>query len=224
MSASSARAQWMACRNCPSWASYRRPAVRWCRPLCALCSIILACRRSLRAPRHGSKSRKIPPPRPCQPSRWTSVPEPWPSPIRLARQTGVDEGVRGRGSEGPPSHAQSGCCALIPELFVDDAFEGFVAPEVCNIAHETIDIPSGAILAGTGSMRGHHDIVHIPQRTIGRQGLPWRHVERGTANLLALDRSDQGVFDDHLTARDVDEQRARLHVGKRRVVEQALRL
>src|SRR5262252_9119940 len=91
--------------------------------------------------------------------------------------------------------------ALIPELFVDDAFERFVTPEVRNIAHETIDIPPGAILAGAGSVWAHHDIIQIPQRTIGRQGLARRHVERGTVNLLVLDCLDQVIFDDDLTAR-----------------------
>jgi aryl-alcohol dehydrogenase-like predicted oxidoreductase len=66
MSASSDRLRWMACRNCPSLASYRRPPVRWCKPPCALCSIIPACRRSSLAPRRVSKSRKISAPRPSQ--------------------------------------------------------------------------------------------------------------------------------------------------------------
>src|SRR5262249_9230919 len=77
--------------------------------------------------------------------------------------------------------------ALIPELFVDDAFEWLVTPQVLNIAHETIDIPPSAVLAGSGRVGAHHDIVHIPQRTVGWQGLAWRHVERSTVNLLVLE-------------------------------------
>src|SRR5712691_3825181 len=113
-------------------------------------------------------------------------------------------------------------CVLIPELFVDDAFEGFVMPEVLQIAYEPLDIAARTILAGAGRVRGHHDIVHIPQRAVWRQGLPGRHVECSTVNLLVLECPDQVIFDDDLTARDADEQGTRLHLGKGFGVEQSL--
>lgn len=50
----------------------------------------------------------------------------------------------------------------IPELFVDDAFKRRVVLQVSEITHETINVPPGAILAGTGRMRGHHDVGHVP--------------------------------------------------------------
>src|SRR5262249_10528687 len=112
--------------------------------------------------------------------------------------------------------------ALIPELLVDDTFERFVTPKVLQIAYEPLDVPARTILAGAGRMGGHHDIVHIPQRTVGRQGFPGRHVERGTVNLLILECPDQIIFDDDLTARDADEQGTRLHLGKGFGVEQSL--
>src|SRR6516164_3257055 len=118
-------------------------------------------------------------------------------------------------------HAPPGC-ALIPELLVDDTFEGFVMPEVLQITHEPVDIAAGAVLAGAGRMGGHHGILHIPQSTVGRQRFPWRHVECSTVNLLVLERPDQVIFDDDLTARDADEQGTRLHLGKGFGVEQSL--
>ena len=124
-------------------------------------------------------------------------------------------------------HVWSSCApmgVLIPELFIDDAFERFIALEVLQIAHETIDIPSGAILAGSSRVWGHHHILHVPQGTVRRQGLAWCHVKRGTAKLPGLQRLDQGIFNDYLPARDVDEQGARFHVRKGLGIEQSARL
>src|SRR5207244_4559047 len=59
-------------------------------------------------------------------------------------------------------------------------------------------------------------------RAVGREGLPGRHVECGTVNLLILECPDQVIFDDDLTARDADEQGTRLHLGKGFGVEQSL--
>ncbi len=65
------------------------------------------------APRHASKSTKISLPRLCQRSRRTSVPEPWPSPIRLARQTGAGKVERrSAGAQSPRHHAACKSCNI----------------------------------------------------------------------------------------------------------------
>src|ERR1051325_3788807 len=47
------------------------------------------------------------------------------------------------------------------------------------------------------------------------------HVERGTAQMTALQRIGESVFVDDLASRDVDEYAALLHRGETIVVEQA---
>lgn len=60
------------------------------------------------------------------------------------------------------------CTCLIAELFVDDAFKWFVVLQSFEVADEPIDIAPSAILTGPCRVRGHHDIGHIPERTVGR--------------------------------------------------------
>ncbi len=99
-----------------------------------------------------------------------------------------------------------------------------VAQELGHIAR---DGRHGAILVAlrvATEMREDRHVLGLPQRIIRRQRLLRKHVEAGAGDLAGLQCLDQRRFVDHAAARDIDQERARLHDGKHLLADDAARL
>jgi len=68
------------------------------------------------------------------------------------------------------------------------------------------------------------DVVHGPERAVGRQRFDFKHIEAGAAKSLLFQQLDHDRLVDNLAARNVDHHRVRLHRFKDAAIDHVMSL
>ena len=97
------------------------------------------------------------------------------------------------------------------KVFIDPIQKGFTMPEPVEIIEKNLDYRELVTIVITRHVRRNDNVFKIPQGAIGRQRLGFENVERGTRDLLLLQRLHEGGFINQRTAADVDEACTLLH-------------
>ena len=116
--------------------------------------------------------------------------------------------------------------AMKPSAIVMNVGRGPViheAPKVFDKAlHAQIE-PVG-IHGSIRAVRRDQNIVHAPQRTVGRQRFFFEHVQRSARNLFCLQSADQRRFMNHRPTSYIHHNGRRLHRFERFVADEMVRL
>ena len=75
-----------------------------------------------------------------------------------------------------------------------------------------------------GDVRGHDDIVHLPEGVIAGEGLFREDVHAGTGDFFLREGVNEGCFIDDGGAGDIDEEGGSLHEGEFLLPEEVIRL